>query len=345
MHGRQTRKCHWHQPSLRWVQSIGCHNILDVTFLITEWGISLSDRRIPHLLLGKRIWAEEKLDVILQKKKETNVKLDRNQVMKRITLSILAGVLLASTASAQHYRDSRYYNPQTGHLDYSQRGPVTEPRPEIRSTPAPQTYYAPVNTRRYSYGLPKSYVGLRVGPSFSHTTSDDAALNGGRWKTGLNVGVALGTAISCNTPLYLESGLYYTEKGGKGNGGVNNGHFTYNLNYLEVPLVFKYRATSTGDFTVEPYFGGYFAVGVGGKIKDYNNREAYSAFDSNRYDNGTFRRCDAGLKFGIGSSVRLSGDAALYMEVGYDLGLADICHDTFDKAKTGALQLNVGVNL
>ena len=28
----------------------------------------------------------------------------------------------------------------------------------------------------------------------------------------------------------------------------------------------------------------------------------------------------------------------------YDIGLANICHDSFDKSRNGALQLNFGVN-
>ena len=257
--------------------------------------------------------------------------------MKKSILSAIVCLTVAATASAQNYTDSRYFNPYTGKLDYSS-GPVRESRPEIRS----QRSYAHYDR---GYGMPRTYVGFRVGPAFTHVTSDDPALDGGSWKTGLNVGLAVGTAISYNAPIYLETGLYYTEKGGKGNGGYSGGKFTYNLDYLEIPLVFKYKAPVSNDFTVEPYFGGYFAVGVGGKIKNYNDRDAYSAFSSNCYDNGTFQRCDGGLKFGVGAAYTINRDAELYMELGYDLGLANICHDTFDKSKNGALVLNFGVNL
>lgn len=248
-------------------------------------------------------------------------------------MAAFATLLLATPASAQNYKNSRYYNPNTGQMDYS-RGPVRESRPPIRHG---NTYY--------DYGQNNTYIGLRVGPSFSHVSSDDPILDGSSWKTGLNVGVAVGTKIAYTSPLYLETGLYYTEKGGEGNGGYNGAKFTYDLNYLEIPLLFKYKAPVTNDFSIEPYFGGYFAVGVGGKIKDYDHREAYNSFSSNRYDNGTFQRCDGGLKFGVGASYRLNRDAELYMEVGYDLGLSNVCHDTFDKSKNGALQLNFGINL
>lgn len=33
-----------------------------------------------------------------------------------------------------------------------------------------------------------------------------------------------------------------------------------------------------------------------------------------------------------------------YADLTYDIGLANICHDTFDTSHNGALMLNVGVN-
>ena len=33
-----------------------------------------------------------------------------------------------------------------------------------------------------------------------------------------------------------------------------------------------------------------------------------------------------------------------YADLTYDIGLANICHDSFDKSRNGALQLNFGVN-
>lgn len=252
---------------------------------------------------------------------------------RKIIMAAFATLLLVAPVKAQNYKNSRYYNPNTGQMDYS-RGPVRESRPPIRYG---NTYY--------NYGHNNTYVGLRIGPSFSHVSSDDPMLDGSSWKTGLNVGVAVGTNIAYTSPLYLETGLYYTEKGGDGNGRRNGVKFTYDLNYLEIPLLFKYKAPVTTDFSIEPYFGGYFAVGVGGKIKDYENREAYNSFSSNCYDNGTFQRCDGGLRFGVGASYRLNRDTELYMEVGYDYGLSNICHDTFDRSKNGALQLNFGINL
>ncbi len=239
--------------------------------------------------------------------------------MKRTVLFILAAALVASSASAQNYQKSRYYNPRTGQLEYRNPREAPSGRPYFERREAPSV---------------KPYFGLRIGPSFSFVSSDDTNLNGGNWKTGLNVGVAAGIPLSYSQPLYLEPGIYYTEKGGQKN--LENGKkMTYSLNYVEIPVVLKYKYNVSRDFSIQPEFGGYFGVGVGGKIKNYKDRDVEDSFSDNK-----FKRTDAGLRFGCGAAYDL-----FYFEVVYDLGLANICHDTFDTSHNGNLQLNFGVNL
>lgn len=235
---------------------------------------------------------------------------------KQLFLTIALTVLTALSASAQHYRSSRYYNAGTDRLDYS-RGPIS--------------YKA--NPLCIKGG--GSYVGLRIGPSFSTVNSESPILDGGKMKTGLNVGIVTGAGLSCYSPIYLETGLMYTEKGGKKE--VAGNKFTYGLNYIEVPLTLKYIYTPDGHFSVQPYLGGYVACGVGGKIKDYGEREAYSSFSDDYSDN--FKRFDGGLKAGIGI-----GYDNLYADVSYEYGLANIGHDSFDTTHNSSIQLNVGVN-
>ena len=72
--------------------------------------------------------------------------------MKKYILMALVGLVTVMPASAQNYRNSRYYNRNTGRLDYSHR-----------------------NSRGYShygnYSTMPFYVGFRVGPSFSSVIS------------------------------------------------------------------------------------------------------------------------------------------------------------------------------
>ena len=230
--------------------------------------------------------------------------------MKKSLFMALAALMLSATAvQAQAYRNSRYYNERTGHLDYSQRHNDS------------------------FFGRGANYYGLRIGPSFSTVNSDDKTLDGGDSQTGLNIGAVVGFSLTDQAPLYLETGLMYTEKGGKKD--IDNGKkMTYDLNYLELPVVVKYAINVDGHFSVQPFAGGYLACGVGGKIRNYNERVAESSF-SKKY----FQRFDGGLRLGCGVGYDM-----FYADLSYDLGLANICHDEFDRSHNGCLTLNFGVN-
>lgn len=176
------------------------------------------------------------------------------------------------------------------------------------------------------------YYGLRLGINLSTVSSDDSYLDGGDIQAGLNIGALVGFQLSPQAPVYLESGLFYTEKGGK---GKNQGKkFIYNLNYLEVPVVIKYKFDVDGDFSVHPFAGGYMAWGIGGRIKNYGDRETYKTFCE---DN--FKRFDGGIRLGCGFEYQI-----LYGEMAYDLGIANIGHDDFGSSKNGCFTINFGVN-
>ena len=216
--------------------------------------------------------------------------------MKKIVLSLLTAILFAATASAQSWR--------------------TQGR----------------DSRSSSKGYNDFYYGLRLGLGISTVNSDDALLDAPGSRTGLNLGAVAGLQLSPRTPVYLESGLCYSEKGGKYT--RNNCDLKYNLNYLKVPIVVKYAIELDYDISVVPHLGGYLAHGISGKIKDYNTRESWSAFCKSN-----FRHFDGGLIFGCGVSYDV-----LYAEINYELGLANISHDDFAKAHNGTFNLNIGVN-
>lgn len=176
------------------------------------------------------------------------------------------------------------------------------------------------------------YYGLRLGMNLSTVSSDDSYLDGGDIQAGLNIGALVGFQLSPQAPVYLESGLFYSEKGGK---GKNQGKkFIYNLNYLEVPVVIKYKFDVDGDFSVHPFAGGYMAWGIGGRIKNYGDRETYKTFCE---DN--FKRFDGGIRLGCGFEYQI-----LYGEMAYDLGIANLGHDDFGSSKNGCFTINFGVN-
>lgn len=206
----------------------------------------------------------------------------------------------------------------------------------VLSLPALAQYGRPPHynepSRGRAFAPNEIYYGLRLGVSFATVNSDDKYLDGGSMQAGLNVGGVVGLQLGYHSPLFFETGLSYIEKGGKGH--FEGDKFTYSLNYLELPLVLKYRIDVDGRFNVQPFFGGYMALGVGGKIKDFGNRAAYSSFDDD-----AFKRFDGGIRLGCGVQYDM-----LYGELGYDFGLANISHDYFDTSHTGTLFATIGVN-
>lgn len=228
--------------------------------------------------------------------------------MKRFIATLSAAIVLCVTAQAQQYRNSRYYNPRNDRFDYG--------------------------GRHAGYGFMRgdTYYGLRIGAAFSTVDSDDSNLDGGSAQTGLDLGVVVGLPLSSRAPLYLETGLSYVEKGGKKD--VSGKKMTYDLNYIEVPIALKYVYNVDRSFSVQPFVGGYLSCGVGGKIKNFGEREAFDSFSEE-----AFRRFDGGLRVGCGIGYDL-----FYADISYDIGLSNICHDTFDTSHNGCLALTVGAN-
>jgi len=176
------------------------------------------------------------------------------------------------------------------------------------------------------------YVGLRLGFNVAHVSSDSPLLDGSNPKAGLNIGLVTGMQLTPYTPLFFETGLFYTQRGGKSGSGSDK--FTYDLNYLELPLLIKYKHFLGNGMNLQPYAGGYVALGTDGKIKDYQGRQAFSS-----YEDGYFNRFDGGLKIGCGMGFNM-----LYVDACYQLGLANIGQDDFDDTHNGCFTINVGVN-
>ncbi len=190
-----------------------------------------------------------------------------------------------------------------------------------------------------------SYFGLRFGlnvPTVRYRGTGGMAQTESlpRFHVGLVCGNKLGQAL----PFFLETGLLYTEKGTKIRETEETGLRKTILRYLEIPIVLKYKIdTNADDFTVQPFFGGFLAAGVGGKVKDYGPRVKYNPFGSNGY-----KRFDAGLKMGCGIEFQ-----NFYFSMGYDLGLfniagkhyADYHYDSFDgRIRTGNFTMTLGVD-
>lgn len=238
----------------------------------------------------------------------------KNYMMLKNKLFLLGMCLLVSLSAIAQM-----------HGGYRPRVVVRRHMPRV--TTAPPTY-------RDGCAWRNTYYGLRLGLNASNVRSEATILDGNGVKTGLNIGAVVGTQLSRHTPLFVETGLYYTQKGGKSDNGGGRGKFTYELNYLQLPLLLKYRHFTMSGLTVEPFAGAYLACGIAGNIKDYGERQAFSS-----YSNGYFNRFDGGLRFGCGVGYGLG-----YAELAYDLGLANVGQDNFDNTHNGCFTISIGVN-
>lgn len=238
--------------------------------------------------------------------------------MKKILFAVLACVALAmpNEASAQAYRGTYTQKPaKSGTSNFFEHSDM--------------------------------YYGVRLGAAFSNVSSSSDLIKGGSTIPGLNIGGVVGIALTDEAPLYLESGLSYIQKGGKGRYTLNaqdpadrkTYDAKYTLNYLEIPAVIKYIYSVDDQMSIQPFALAYLDMGVGGKIKMDELREKRPAFsDHNDYDRH-FRRFDVGLKFGCGASYDV-----FYGEIYYDLGLTNTCNDDFGSTHNRTFGVNIGVN-
>ena len=215
--------------------------------------------------------------------------------------------------------------------------PMMAQRHNYGSTPSNRYDYERSHSRwiRNYYGK-DMYFGVRIGPAFSHV-SGDAIGYAGSSKTGLHLGGVIGFEITNRAPVFFETGLSYVNKGGKGD--FLGSKVTTSLSYIEFPLVFKYIYYTDMGLSIHPLFGGYLAVGADGSIKDYNSHTKISAFGKDKDGYERFKRFDGGLRIGCGV-----GFSMFYLDMTYDIGLANISHDDYNSSSNRTVYLNFGVN-
>ena len=170
------------------------------------------------------------------------------------------------------------------------------------------------------------YYGARMGLALGKLSGDCEPYDG--MKAGMTLAGIIGLRLSQTAPVFLESGLYFTQRGGK------DGSYTANLNCLEIPLVVKYGLKATDEIAILPFIGPYFAYGISGKMEyDYGgHKEKESTYEF-------LNRNDMGFKLGCGAEYNM-----LYLEVAYQFGVVNIADDDDFSIHANQLSINFGVN-
>ena len=171
------------------------------------------------------------------------------------------------------------------------------------------------------------YYGVRLGGTLANLSGDGVDLGS---KVGMTLAGVIGIRLSSSVPVFLESGLYYTERGAKKN-KVSIGY-----NNLEIPLLIKYGVKASDDIALLPFVGPYFAYGISGDYKMGDGAKV-GTFDEDKWLG--MKRANMGFKFGCGAEYN-----KLYLEVGYQLGITNICKDDNFTIHSNALCANFGVN-
>ena len=184
--------------------------------------------------------------------------------------------------------------------------------------------FAQYSSGGFSLNETSTYYGVRFGMNISNFTGDVNRDS----KVGMNLAGIIGLRVSQSTPVFLESGLYYSGRGAK----------KLSANYLEIPLLIKYGFKATDDIAVLPFFGPYFGLGIAGKaVVDHDD-------DGSEIKQGSFKnvlsRGDMGFKVGVGAEYNM-----LYLEAGYQFGVTNAVKNSDDySAHTSNVFINFGVN-
>ena len=204
--------------------------------------------------------------------------------------------------------------------------------------------------------FPKNIFGIRAGLNVANVSIKDQSTDS---RTSFHVGVSDQILLTRSVPFYLETGLYLSEKGAKQKETVEGYTVTAKMNplYLEIPALLSYHIQlGGGKATIQPSFGLYYGLGLGGKFKyeetydGETSKESYHLFKKETVDYGdgeteeipqTLKRSDFGLRFGVGLTYR-----KVYLGVGYDLGLSNIAkdQDQYAEFKNKCFTLSVGNN-
>ena len=179
------------------------------------------------------------------------------------------------------------------------------------------------------------YYGVRIGMTGATLSGDAAEVKDLGSKVGLTLAGIIGLHISKTAPVFLESGLYYTERGAK------KDKFSVSYNNLEIPVLVKYGIKATDEIALLPFIGPVFSYAISGKYKysDGGTSVEVGAFDEKKWPNGNaLKRANMGFKLGCGAEYN-----NLYLEAGYQFGITDISKGD-DGIHSNAFFLNFGVN-
>lgn len=173
---------------------------------------------------------------------------------------------------------------------------------------------------RIERNFPKNIFGVRAGLNVAKMSGDWIEPKSA---VGFHVGANYQRLLIKNAPLYFETGIYFTMKGFKDDSAVE-GMDEYTIEaktnpmYVQIPILFNYKFHLGNDFTLAPFVGGYYAVGVAGKYKETENGEDAGEADLFGGEEPFLKRSDAGVNVGLNATYK-----KFNLGLGYEIGILD----------------------
>lgn len=174
----------------------------------------------------------------------------------------------------------------------------------------------------------------------SDTYSDDFKM-----RPGFHLGATV--AFPITDVISFEPGLLFMTRGFKINEEESGLSLkaTANLNYLDIPLIFKARYSFDDKMKMYGAIGPYIGIGLSGKVKTKFTSGSTTVEDEedvswgNNENEDDIKRGDFGLSFGAGVEI-----SSFLIGISYDLGLANISAYTDEgtKARNRVLKFSVG---
>ncbi len=154
-------------------------------------------------------------------------------------------------------------------------------------------------------GLSEPWFGLRAGVNFSNLSSPNYSTG---YLTGFSVGAAYHYPISTIMPIYLQSGLYFQQKGAQDNGFlIDNGGVSRLTSYeFQVPLLVGCQIAVAPEWNLQAAVGLYYSVAVDGRFEvdgvgfdPYNKELLQTLRDSTPVEQQLLQRSDFGVRFEV----------------------------------------------
>ena len=152
--------------------------------------------------------------------------------------------------------------------------------------------------------LEKNLLGVRAGLELSYIRATGEYVYGTtNPRTGFRLGVSDQVLLWRGIPLYVETGVHFSSRGGRFNG------VSFRPMYMQIPLLATWRFRLGERVSIRPYAGVCYDVGIGGKAR------TSEGWDDLFGSSGFIRRSDLTLRAGAEVSWR-----RICLSAGFDAG-------------------------